>query len=211
MRGKTVVIFGGKNGIGAHLRDGLESQGANAHLLSRSAGVDVTRPTQVRSALRDIYARSGRIDAVVYAVAHLHDRRELIVIRHTEMLESVEVNFIGACIVAKASWKYLKETQGNLLLFSSSSHENGRPYYVLYTAMKAALVNLTQGLAEEWRRDNISVDCISPARTNTPLREKVFGYEDPETLLDPAKVAAAAATMLNTTGTGRVFHIRRPQ
>ena len=62
---------------------------------------------------------------------------------------------------------YLAETKGQLLLFTSSSHTRGRAGYSLYSCTKAAVVNLTQALAEEWEPLGIRVNCIMP-----PLRLK---------------------------------------
>ena len=42
--------------------------------------------------------------------------------------------------------------------------------YVAYSASKAAVVNLAQGLAEEWAHDGIRVNAVSPERTDTPMR-----------------------------------------
>ena len=39
---------------------------------------------------------------------------------------------------------------GSLLLFTSSSYTRGRSGYSLYSSAKAAIVNLTQALADEW-------------------------------------------------------------
>ena len=46
-----------------------------------------------------------------------------------------------------------------------------------YSASKAAIVNLAQGLAEEWADEGIRVNAVSPERTDTPMRRKAFPGE----------------------------------
>ena len=50
----------------------------------------------------------------------------------------------------RSSTPHLAETEGSLLLFTSSSYTRGRGGYSLYSSAKAAVVNLTQALADEW-------------------------------------------------------------
>ena len=74
-----------------------------------------------------------------------------------------------------------------LLNFTSSSYTRGRSYYALYSSSKAAIVNFTQAIAEEWTSDNIKVNCINPERTATPMRTSNFGVEPRDLLLDPQR------------------------
>ena len=62
----------------------------------------------------------------------------------------LHVNFVGPVTVARKSLPYLQQTKGQLLLYTSSSYTRGRAGYALYSSTKAALVNLTQALADEW-------------------------------------------------------------
>ena len=59
--------------------------------------------------------------------------------------------------------------------------------YSLYSSAKAAVVNLTQALADEWAADGVRVNCVNPERTGTPMRTKAFGEEPPDTLLSPRR------------------------
>ena len=72
---------------------------------------------------------------------------------------------------------------GSLLLFTSSSYTRGRGGYSLYSSAKAAVVNLTQALADEWAADGVRVNCVNPERTGTPMRTKAFGEEPAGSLL----------------------------
>ncbi len=86
----------------------------------------------------------------------------------TTVEEAVGVNYLGPVNVARASFKYLAESRGHLLLYTSSSYTRGRADYSLYSSTKAAVVNLTQALADEWASHGIRVNCASTP--NAPPR-----------------------------------------
>ncbi len=112
--------------------------------------------------------------------------------------------------VARAALPYLRETGGQLLLFTSSSYTRGRAGYSLYSATKAAVVNLTQALADEWSELGVRVNVINPERTGTPMRLKAFGAEPAESLLTSEAVALTSLdTLLSPTLTGQVVDMRR--
>ena len=89
----------------------------------------------------------------------------------------IGVNYIAPVQIARLGIGYLEQTKGQLLLFTSSSYTRGRAGYSLYSSSKAAVVNLTQALADEWRDLGVRVNCINPERTATPMRTKAFGVE----------------------------------
>ncbi len=88
-------------------------------------------------------------------------------------------------------------------MFTSSSFTRGRPDYVAYSASKAALVNMTQGLSEEWADEGIRVNAVSPERTDTPMRRKAFPGESPEGLLGSEAVAVATLRLIRPTSRAR--------
>ena len=100
---------------------------------------------------------------------------------------------------------------GSLLLFTSSSYTRGRSGYSLYSSAKAAIVNLTQALADEWAAAGVRVNCINPERTGTPMRTKAFGEEPPGTLLSSEEVARQSLDVLLAPQTGHIIDIRREE
>jgi 2-C-methyl-D-erythritol 4-phosphate cytidylyltransferase len=80
---------------------------------------------------------------------------------------------------------------------------------VAYSASKAAVVNLAQGLAEEWAADGIRVNAVSPERTDTPMRRAAFPDESPIGLLQSEDVALATLSLLQSDLTGQVVDVRR--
>ncbi|MFD5215741.1 SDR family NAD(P)-dependent oxidoreductase [Microbacterium sp. NPDC058345] len=208
MSGKVVVVFGGSYGIGKSIVQLASQAGAEVHEFSRSTtGTDVRSRGQVKKALRTVHERTGRIDAVVMTAGILQIG-PLAKTKTKQIQTGIETNFLAPVIVARAAHKYLKHTGGQVLLFTSSSHTRGRANYGVYSASKAAVVNLTQSLAEEWSGDSVSINCISPQRTHTPMRTRAFGDEPSETLLSPENVAAVSLQVLDSDLTGQVIAVR---
>lgn len=127
-----------------------------------------------------------------------------------ELMESLETNLTGPIRVAQESHPHLQETRGSLLFYTSSSHTRGRANYGVYSATKAAIINLPQALADEWAADGTRVNCINPSRTSTPMRTETFGDEDPATLLTSNFVAQATAAIHASKDSGHVFDLRLP-
>ena len=207
--GKVAVVFGGSYGIGAEVVRLLQASGAVVCSCSRSQnGVDVSDVSEVANELKEVHDAYGRIDYVV-CTAGILLKEALYSMRYDDILQSLHVNLLGAITVCKESFPYLKETQGALLLYTSSSYTRGRMMYSIYSATKAAIVNLVQALSEEWSPWKIRSNCINPERTKTPMRRKNFGIEPDDTLLSAEAVGIASVNTLVSALTGEVIDVRR--
>lgn len=206
MKNNVLVVIGGSYGIGKDIIELAEKFGIKTYSLSRSNGVNVADIASIERALAKIHAKEHRIDYVVNTAAIL-THKALSLMSHKELSESINVNYTGTVNAVAASYPYLKETHGAFLSFTSSSYTRGRPFYAIYSSTKAAIVNLTQALSEEWLPDNIKINCINPERTKTPMRTKAFGIEPEGTLLDPRTVAFASLAVLASRETGNIIDV----
>ena len=208
LKNKVIVIFGGTKGIGEATATLAKQYGANVFVASRSTGCDVTDFDAVQSFLKEIYQETGKIDLVINSAGILKmgklSERSI-----EDIKEEININYIGSINVAKASVPYLKDTKGSLQLYASSSYTRGRALNSVYSSSKAAIVNLTQALAEELSSDNIRVNAINPERCATPMRFNAFGKEDENTLLQPDKVAEASLKTFLSDLTGQVIDVRK--
>jgi 2-C-methyl-D-erythritol 4-phosphate cytidylyltransferase len=168
----------------------------------------VERRNDVRAAREQVLAETGRVDYVVNT-AGLLPRGTLEETSEETIYAATEVNYIAPVLIAQEFYPLLRETGGALLLFTSSSYTRGRSGYSLYSSAKAATVNLTQALSDEWAPYGVRVNCVNPERTATPMRSKAFGQEPAESLLESVTVARAALRVLVSELTGHVIDIRR--
>jgi len=209
LRGRVAVVFGGSYGIGADMVKLLKGFGATVFAFSRSGtGTHVENKQDVEAALAKAYTETGRIDYVVNTAGVLHTG-ELAETTDDIVTQMINVNYVAPVEIARSSLRYLRETSGQLLLFASSSYTRGRAGYSLYSSAKAAVVNLTHALADEWSSIGVRVNCLNPERTATPMRTRAFGEEPPDTLLDARTVALAAIDVLIADVTGQIIDVRR--
>ena len=209
LQGRTVVVFGGSYGIGADIVELATSLGADVRSFSRSSTrTHVERRSDIRKAREAVLEDTGRIDFVVNTAGVL-PRGALEETSEDTIYAATEINYIAPILIAQEFFPWLRETSGGLLLFTSSSYTRGRSGYSLYSSAKAATVNLTQALADEWAVDGVRVNCVNPERTGTPMRSKAFGQEPADTLLDSRTVARAALRVMLSPQTGYVIDVRR--
>ena len=208
MKGKVMAVFGGNSGIGEVIVKMAEENGARVYSFSRSTtGTDISDAESVKKSIRDVAEKEGRIDYVVNSAAIL--MKEPLMTMSPESIKAIiNTNYWGMVNVAMASYEWLKKTNGQLLLFTSSSYTRGRAFYSLYSSTKAAVVNFAQALAQEWDPDGIRINVINPERTKTPMRVKNFGIEPDNTLLTAEEVAVASLNTLMSDFTGQVVDVK---
>ena len=207
LKDKVIVIFGGTSGIGKSIDELANKYKAKVYSTSLSKGCDIIDYKSIVNYLGNVYKANKQIDYIINTAGILKIGK--LVDRDIEDIKKeVEINYIGSINVSKASISYLKKSNGCLLLFTSSSYTKGRSLYSIYSSSKAAVSNLIQGLAEELEYDNIRVNAINPSRTLTPMREKAFGKENKDTLLNPDYVAEISLKVLLSNLTGQIINIR---
>jgi 2-C-methyl-D-erythritol 4-phosphate cytidylyltransferase len=208
MDGARLLVVGGTNGIGRAIADQAAIQGARVEVDGASLGLDVRDPASVEARLAAAAQSLGGLDHVVCTAGVLRVGR-VAATSATDLAEVIDVNLTGSLLVARAAYPYLQASRGSLTVFASSSFTRGRPDYVAYSASKAAVVNMAQGLAEEWAGDAIRVNAVSPERTDTPMRRRAFPGESREGLLGAQEVAIATIRLLCSDLTGQVLDVRR--
>jgi len=207
--GRTLVVFGGSYGIGADIATLAKGYGAQVFTFSRSStNTDVGKRADIVAAAARVIEESGRVDYVVNTAGVL-PRGELGETTEETIFAATEINYLGPVFIAQEFFPHLAKTRGSMLLFTSSSYTRGRAGYSLYSSAKAATVNLTQALADEWSASAVRINCVNPERTATPMRTKAFGDEAPGTLLESFVVARTSLDVLLSRQTGHIIDVRR--
>lgn len=202
----VAAVFGATSGLGLASAERLQELGWTVESASRANGVDVRDPAQVEAFLQGVHERHGRIDLVANFSGVLHVGK-LVAMEQQKLEETLGVNLMGSINVSRAAHTHLSATKGHLVLISSSSYYRGRGDTAAYSASKAAVVNLTQALADEWAADGVTVSCIVPRRADTPMRRNAFPDEDQSGNLSPNAVADAIVDLHNRQQTGIIKHV----
>lgn len=206
--GKVVVVFGGTSGIGKSIVEIATAYDARVIAAGTRSGTDIRDITEVRDVFDSAVNKYGCVDCVINCAGVLL-RQPLINMSTEDISRVIDVNYVGAVSIALEAFLHLKKSSGMLINFTSSSYTYGRAMYSVYSSTKAAVVNLTQALADEWRSHGIRVNCMNPERTATPMRRGAFGVESEESLLDPRMVAERTLLVACGESTGSIFDVRR--
>lgn len=208
LTGKVLVVFGASRGIGRDIVRTAEAAGAKVLGVSRADGVDVADPQAVGNTLARARAAHGRVDLVANTAGLL--RTGLLAGQdYAEVDAQIGTNLRGSVVVAREAFAAMSKGGGGIALFTSSSYTRGRAMSAVYSATKAAVVNLMQGLAQEYLPFGVRINAINPERTATPMRTENFGNEPAEALLQADVVARATLAALVSDATGQVIDVRR--
>lgn len=95
--------------------------------------------------------------------------------------QTFDVNFFAVVRLLQGLYPIMKST--HILNIGSMGGYQGSskfPGLIAYSASKAALANLTECLAEEWKDDNIRCNCLAPGAVQTEMLATAFpGFEAP--------------------------------
>ncbi|MFA6119533.1 MAG: bifunctional cytidylyltransferase/SDR family oxidoreductase [Parachlamydiales bacterium] len=206
LENKVYAVVGASGGIGKELVNLLRKEKAVPLEISRSSEykTNLENPEEIKKTFNEIYKKHGEISGIINA-AGIFLVKPLKDTSKDEIENLVKVNLLGLIYCCKEA-KILKN--GHIINISSSSFYKGRKDYGVYSATKAAIVNFTQSLAEEF--PDLNINCLVPQRTNTQMRRKFFPDEEIDTLLDPKNVAEEIINILkNTNLTNSIIEIKK--
>ncbi|KAH6902012.1 NADP-dependent mannitol dehydrogenase [Coprinopsis sp. MPI-PUGE-AT-0042] len=193
--GKTVIITGGNRGIGLAFSRAVAKAGANIAVIYKSSAdaPEVVRQIGVEFGVKaqayQCDVSGGEVDATIAKIVKemgevcgLIANAGVSVVKPAVDLNEKDFNYVynvnvyGVFNTARAMAKTWieKELPGSIIVNSSMSSqiinktENSSPLtQVFYNSSKAAVSNLTKGLASEWVKNGIRVNALSPGYVNT--------------------------------------------
>lgn len=182
LEGRVAIVTGGNRNIGLGLSRGLAGAGARVLIANRDEAGGAAAAEALRAEGFDVAAvqtdvadqascarmaeaalsRWGRIDALVNNGAVRVDKMAM---EHTaeDWDWIMGINVRGILLASQAVYPVMKaQGKGRVINIGSISARKGVWKRTSYSASKAAVSGLTRGLAVEWARDGITVNCLSP-------------------------------------------------
>ena len=135
--------------------------------------LDVTDVKAIDSSVAQVISGSGRIDILINnaGIARLAALEDL---PDADIDYLMKVNFMAPVRLSKAVLPYMRaQNHGRIIMVSSLSALVGLPGEAIYSASKAALEAMAEGLRYEVDRFNISVSVIEPGLFNTAMPDKM--------------------------------------
>ncbi len=172
---KVVVVTGASSGIGLATARRLAAKGCKVYGIARRVfedehfdclRADVTDIASVQAAFDEIFAREGRIDAVVNNAGM--GIAGAVEYASCENIQKIfDTNLTALVKISSIALKYLKASKGRLVNIGSVAGELPIPFQACYSATKAGVLNFSLALDGEVKRFGVKVTVIQPGDTKT--------------------------------------------
>ncbi len=221
-RGRTAVVTGGLQGIGAAIAEALRAAGARTTIWDKDASdrpgearVDVTDAASIARAAQ----RLDTLDILVNNAGYAGDTRPLDDYPAEEWRRVVDVNLMGTFNVCRALVPILRRSAaGRVVNVASLAGKEGTPNASAYSAAKAGVIALTKSLAKELVGAGVLVNAVAPAAVRTRLLEQMtpehvrimIDKSPMKRLIEPAEVAELVMWLCSqacTVNTGAIFDL----
>ena len=185
---KVAVITGASKGIGLAIVTTLAEAGYAIVAASRdphavrdelatrfpviAVAADLTTPDGPAEVIRQAVATWGRIDLLVNNVGALDPQRGggFLAVSDEDWQHVLAINFLSMVRSCRAALPVMiSRERGVVINIASLNARQPDPMVVAYGAAKAAVVNLSKALAEEFGPKGIRVNSVSPGPVRTPL------------------------------------------
>ncbi|CAC9403252.1 Short-chain alcohol dehydrogenase [Staphylococcus aureus] len=184
---KIAVVTGAGSGIGEAIATLLHEEGAKVVLAGRNKDklqnvanqlaqdsvkvvpTDVTKKEEVDELIKMAQQTFGGLDIVINSAGQMLSSK-ITDYQVDEWDSMIDVNIKGTLYTAKAALPtMLEQSSGHLINIASISGFEVTKSSTIYSAMKAAVHTITQGLEKELAKTGVKVTSISPGMVDTAI------------------------------------------
>jgi 2-hydroxycyclohexanecarboxyl-CoA dehydrogenase len=189
---KVIIVVGGASGMGRETALRIAASGGEVLVADRDQGratdvveeiraaglrasfypVDLAQPDSIGGFVREVRSSHAKIDALAMVAgwgksqAFLENTREL-------WQQLVDINLMGPIGLTHGLLPLLIAAgKAKIVNVASDAGRVGSSGDTVYAAAKGGLIAFSKSLAREMARHRISVNCVCPGPTRTPLFEQ---------------------------------------
>ena len=184
--GKTALVTGGANGIGAATAKRLAEEGATvviadfdeaaaqetaAALGGHAVRCDVTKRENVEGAVEAAVSAGGSLDILVTCAGIIRDNL-LFKMTDDDWDSVIDTHLKGSFYAVRAAQKHMVEQRSGKMVLISSTSALGNRGQTNYSTAKAGLQGMTRTLAIELGPYNVNVNCVAPGFIATAMTQQ---------------------------------------
>jgi NAD(P)-dependent dehydrogenase (short-subunit alcohol dehydrogenase family) len=185
---RRVLITGGSKGIGRVTAQALAERGWQVALVARDERA-LTRtcaelPGEGHEAIamdvadedawKQLTSRLGDLQGLVCAAATLEPVGPIGTYRTADFRRTLEVNVLGTLLAITSSLPGLRASRGSIVTFSGGGATAPLPRYDAYAASKAAVVRLSENIAEELAGWGVRINSVAPGFVATEIHQSTL-------------------------------------
>ena len=197
LKGRTAVITGASRGIGLAIAQKLAQYGAQCILVSRkiepleAAAAEIRKKggkavaiachtgyiDQIKIMYKKVMEKYGTLDILVNNAATNPHFGEMITADEGVWDKTLDVNIKGPFFMIKYAVPLMKD-KGAIVNVASINAVKPGMFQGVYSATKAALVNMTQTMARELAPKGIRINNLLPGLTDTKFASAIISSEE---------------------------------
>ncbi|WP_277584641.1 SDR family NAD(P)-dependent oxidoreductase [Psychrobacillus antarcticus] len=208
--GKAIAIRLARDGFTVGLTDlNLQSVQAVSDEISTFKGqsyalmIDVTKQSSIEKATNQLIERYGDLKVWI-SNAGVSSMNHFINLSEEDWNFNMNINAKGVFLSGQvAARKFIDQGKGGKIINTASmaGKQGNVPFLSHYVASKFAVIGLTQAMAHELGKYNITVNAICPGFVDTPMQSRELDWESQLKNLTPEAVKSG---MVNVTPLGRL-------
>ena len=216
LTGKVVVVTGATGTLGRAVVEALLAADASVGVVGgrqervdrlleelnageRVAGqpADLTDEEATTNAVTAVAKRLGGIDGLVAAAGGFGGGKPVHETDLSDWRQQQELNLTTAFLTCKATVPYLiQRGKGAIVTIGSRSGVHGSPNVASYSVAKSGVVRLTEALAAELMKHDITANCLLPSTIDTPANRAGASEKAIAKWVQPTDIAAVALFLL---------------
>lgn len=176
---RVALITGATGGLGAAVVEAFERAGweiareRRGDPRSSLRWFDATDPADVARAVSAAVSSYGRIDALLNLVGTWNPQPPFAEVPDVLWDQMFSVNLRTVFVVSRAVVpQMLKQRSGRIINVGAKAGERGTARNAAYSGSKAAVLALTESMAEDLKGSGITVNAIVPSTIDTPANRK---------------------------------------